>query len=113
MDESMEEIERKYDREEGMRKVRGLVSHIQGKMNDPDVALDTPSWVCWAVIVDTFKMFEELTGREPTKIYLPRTVEILMSAYMQKEISTSLSLRERGQIWGCEIVFDAREFDLK
>lgn len=113
MGKDMDQIAREYDREEGMRKVRGLVSHIQGKMNDPDVALDTPSWVCWAVIVDTFKMFEELTGREPTTIYLPRTVEILMSAYMQKEISTSLSLREMRRIWGCEIVFDAQEFDLK
>lgn len=93
--------------------IMDLVEKVRLRQQDPDVALDMPSWVCYTVVIDSFHMFEDLIGRSPAKVNLPRTVEILLDAYAAKHCRTKNSLRKSTRLLGAEVVFDAPTFKLE
>jgi len=91
--------------------IEELLERVETRIQDVDSALDAPSWVCWSVIVDALAMFEDLTEREATCVHLPRSVEILVDAYVVKHIKESyMGLRKEKVLLGLDVVLDAPHF---
>lgn len=92
--------------------VQKMLDELAKKAQDPDTALDTPSYVCWITLVDAMRMFTNTAKRQATQLFLPRAVEILISAYLTKHISKAAGdLRTSKKLLGCDLRFDAQHFE--
>lgn len=97
--------------------VKGLLDSFmkeeQKTRQDINLPFDNPARITFNMLVDSMKMFTKLTkSTGPTKLYLPKSLEILLDMYLKRQLEDAnhTGLRNSKKFLGCELYFDAPEF---
>lgn len=110
---TQQEEKRMMTQEEVRNLLDAFNKEEQKARQDINLPFDNPARITFNMIVDTMKMFTRLTkSKGPTKIYLPKSLEILLDMYLKRQLEDDnhKGLRNSKKFLGCDMIFDAPEF---
>lgn len=105
------------------KEVTELIEVLTKLITDPAVAIERPHVLIDYLVRQHLKLFQRLTGRKPRLLYVPQAIE----AALQIDIGRTggrherdakgrlIKLRDRDMVqeFGCQVVWDAKEFKVE
>ena len=84
-------------------------------IQDPGVAVNHPEYVTRCVVMDAIVMFVHLAVRWPSRIYVPKALEVSLQIDFARSLGEkgSIRVRHKSKLFGCQPVWDASEFKLE
>lgn len=92
--------------------LRDMYEDVRVALVDPSTGVDHPHYVIRQLVLDAFKQFVALSGREPQIVYIPAALESALQIDFARSLNRHGKLREvhRDRIFNCRPIWNADEF---